>query len=1312
MRNIGDIFIFAVWVCLFSGMPSLAAKDQYNLRQITPRDGMLSNIRCIHAEKRGFVWMGSSSEGLVRFDNYLPHRYSSQDKGEHVLPGDNIYQITEDSLGHIWVLTDKGLARYRPATDDFFIPQQYWNGGGGNLIVHCALPTAGGMLFGSQNQIFQYNYDSDSIKMSLTFHTEHPYPIHAVYPLDDGRLLCFNRWYGLLLLDPRTGETRPPSFDCKRENTSILVDSRNRVWLSPYNQGIECFDTEGRRIAVYNTRNSTLSNDIVLCMTEHDGEIWIGTDGGGINILDPERGTISSLDQVSGNLHSMPWNSIRTLYSDHNGTIWAGRVRGGIVIIRRSPMKMYVGTSPKRPDGLSNGSVLCLCRDWDTENIWIGTDGGGIDKFDPRTSRFTHFLETFGYKIVSIAHLSHEELLLSVFSRGLFTFDKHTGKMHPLDCEDPTLQYRMSYSGQTVNLLEESPQTLLILSKPLYRYYTKSGRMEKLATPDCLNGVLPIASGNGASYFHDQKHIYRLNLLSNQVETVFEIGSDSSLNSVAQAEDGAFWIASGKGICRYSPQTEDIEDISIPFLSRVKSVLCDTRGKIWIGSDNGVFAWLHDGRRFIPLGESDGVLWNEFRPKARLATPDGSVYLGGSEGLLHINGERSTTLVTDEPVVELMDVVLDDMRIETPPCDNTLCIPWSNNSLTVRIRVLEDDILRKRLYRFRINGNDYQEEIDSRSPELTLRQLVPGSYTLAAKCNTPDGQWTPWKQLLTYTVTPLWYKTRWFKALWITAIAMAISGIFLAFFRHKRQLLQLELERYKQRITEDKVRFLINISHELRTPLTLILGPLGRLVKNGEENDTRHSVMRKIYKQALRMKNLINMVLTLRKMETGMTALHPQMQDLNQWVRELVEDFSLEANERGIEICIEEDALCGERCFDSEKCTSVLSNLLINALKHSPDHSQIVVRTEYAIQRNRIRISVSDRGDGLNQVDTTRLFTRFYQGDKERSGSGIGLSYARILVEQHGGTIGASENIGGGAIFYFELPATLSERQIVCSPRNYLNELLASESLEEFSDAESDLTQRSVLIVEDEEELGRFLNEELKDKTHQLYVAKDGIDALGILKQKSVDVIVSDIMMPRMDGYELCRQVKSNIAISHIPIILLTARNDEHSQLLGYKNGADGYMTKPFETEMLIAAVASILRNRELIRGGYRQRIMPAPEDTTFSSADELFLIKLKKIICDNLQQSQFNIPFLCREIGMSRTVLYNKLKLLTGLNIKEYVTRVRIEQACKLIKESQFSITEIAEQTGFSSSRYFSTAFKQYMGVTPSQYKVSVTHE
>lgn len=1288
----------------------LSAGEAYNFRSITTREGMPSSVRCIHAEKRGFVWIGSSGEGLVRYDNYLPRRYLAREGDEHALPGNHIIQIVEDSLAQIWVLTNRGLARYRPASDDFFVPKRQTENGSEPLIVQCALPVTGGVLFGSQNQIFRYDYTSDRIEPLLSFATERPYPIQAIYPWEGGLLLCFNRWHGLLLLDPRSGEVRRPDFASGKENMAILVDAQGRIWLSPYNRGIECYDLRGRCIARYDTRNSALSNDVVLCMIENEGRIWIGTDGGGINILDPADGSIEVLKHTPGDVRSLPGNSVLSLYRDPNGTVWAGRVRGGLFVIRRSAMRMYVGTSPMKTNGLSDESVLCLYRDPGADEIWIGTDGGGIDRFDPRTGRFTHFQSTFGYKIASIAGLSDRELLLSVFSRGLFAFDRRSGALRPVEFDDSLLRYQMSYSGQSVNLLPESPTSVLLLSRPLHRYHLDTKRMETLDSPEGLNSGFPVATFGGSSYFHDQRHIYRVRQQARTIEPIFEIGRDSLISSVACSGEGVFWIVTDRGILRYSPAAKCREQVPIPYYSRVQSIVCDTRGRVWTGTDQGVFAWLPDLRRFIPFGESEGAAWNEFQAKARLATPDGDVYLGGIEGLLQVDGNlfpESLADTADAPEIEPLDILLDGERLDNLPEEETVDIPWTNKSLVVRIRVRENDLFRKRLYRFRVTGDSYREVIDSYDPELTLRNLVPGDYLVEATCNTRDGEWTPWKAVLSGVVSPPWYKTGWFTALWILAAAGAILGLFVALLHRKEVRLQRELEQHKQQIAEEKVRFLINISHELRTPLTLILGPLGRLVRTSGTTDDDRPLLRRIYKQAQRMKELINMVLTLRKMETGTTTLHPQLQELNRWVEGVVEDFRLEADERGIELRVEADPRIGERSFDAGKCLIVLSNLMINALKHSPDRSRITVRTQLDEARNCVRISVIDCGCGLKGVDTDRLFTRFYQGDNERTGSGIGLSYAKILVEQHGGRIGAGDNPEGGAVFYFELPAELSDEQIVCRPRNYLNELLTTGSPVEQPVAEADLSQLSLLIVEDDEELITYLRGEFEPRTRRLFTARDGVEALAILEREEVDAVVSDVMMPRMDGYELCRQVKSRIAISHIPVVLLTARNDERSQLLGYNNGADAYMAKPFEVEMLAAVVVNLLRNRSLIRDRYREpRAMPTPQETAFSSADEEFLTRLRKLVEENLQQVDFNIPYLCREIGMSRTVLYNKLKLLTGLNVKEYVNKIRIERACRLITETGLSITEVAEQTGFSSARYFSTAFKQYMGVTPTQYK------
>lgn len=1178
--------------------------------------------------------------------------------------------------------------------------------GGGNLPFYTAVPVPGGLLLGARNAVYRYDYATDGIRLLLTFETPKPYAVHTLSVWERGRLLCFNRWFGVLMLDPATGATEPPPFDCLQENTCMLVDSQRRVWLSPYNRGVVCYGADGSLLAAYDTHGSSLSCDVALCMVEREGRIWIGTDGGGIDILDPASGKIDVLKHVPGDRNSLLGNSIRSLCCDGSGSVWAGRVRGGLLAVREVPMTFYASGSSGDSRGLCDESVLCLYREPGSERIWVGTDSG-IDRFDPRTGTFEHFPETSGCKVASVSSFSQGRLLLSIFSKGLFLFDPRTGRMRELDCEQ-MLAYQMRYSGRSVNLCREDDRSVLLLTRPLYRYRFATGRLELLEAPEDVGlfGIpASIPDRDGACRFYDQRRIYALERDSSRVRVLFEIGADTLVNCVSAGRDDELWIASDRGVGCFRTRTGRYEHLATTLFDGARSVACDGCGRVWIGTGQALFAWLPETRRFILFGESDGAVSNEYMPKARLVASDGDVYLGGVDGLLRIDG-RFAIDPSDDPELLLTDVELDGERINDRLRGGTLALPWSSTTLAIRIMASEGDPFRRKCYRFRIDGPHRSDDIDTYDPVLTLRSLAPGSYSISAACNTRDGRWTSRQQVLAFTVRPPWYRSGWFAALCVLLLAGGVDGACVLVLRRREQRHLGQLEQQRRQAAEEKVRFLINVSHELRTPLTLVLAPLGRLLGRLPSDAPDFALLRSIHKQALRMKELVNMVLAIRKMEVGGATIRPEPHDLNAWVREISADFGPEAEGRGIAILHEQDEAVGELCFDGDKCRTVLDNLLINALKHSPDGCPIVVRTERFGER--VRVSVADRGCGLRNVDPERLFTRFYQGAGERTGSGIGLSYARILVEQHGGAIGAADNSAAGATFWFELPVTLRSECIVCPPRNYLNELVASEEAAEGPAGGGELlSELSLLLVEDDDELMGFLKTALSERVGRLFTARDSVEALQVLGREEVGAIVSDVMMPRMDGYELCREVKGQLSVSHIPVVLLTAREDERSRLLGYKNGADAYMTKPFEVETLLAAVGNLLRNRELIRARYlRGRVMPRPAEATFSSADEAFLSKLDRLIEAHLNEPQQSVSFLCQEMGMSRTVLYNKLKLITGMNVKGYANRIRMERAMTLIDTTDLSFTEIAELTGFSTSRYFSTAFKQYTGRTPSQYK------
>ena len=736
-------------------------------------------------------------------------------------------------------------------------------------------------------------------------------------------------------------------------------------------------------------------------------------------------------------------------------------------------------------------------------------------------------------------------------------------------------------------------------------------------------------------------------------------------------------------------------------------VLCDQKGKVWIGVDNMLFAYFIKEQKFVLFGESNGAIQNEYLPNARLVNEQGDAYIGGVKGMLRIDGQLLLN-TSEMPELQLLDITIngESANHEWYNHPAKISVPWNSN-ISIRIMSREEDIFRQKIYRYQIEGlnNEYTE---SYNPELVIRSLLPGSYRIMASCTAKDGSWIPDQQVLELTVLPPWYRTWWFSLICAVLVSIAIIETFRRTVKRNEEKLKWAMKEHEQQVYEEKVRFLINISHELRTPLTLIHAPLSRILKSLSAEDTQYLPIKAIYRQSQRMKNLINMVLDVRKMEVGESKLQIQPYALNQWIEHVSQDFVSEGEAKNVRIRYQLDPQVNTVSFDKDKCEIILSNLLINALKHSPQDAEITITSELLSEKNSVRISIIDRGNGLKQVNTQKLFTRFYQGTGEQSGTGIGLSYSRILVELHGGSIGARDNQEAGATFFFELPLRQQSEEIVCQPKAYLNELMNDDSKEQLPEENTfDTSPYSILVVDDNPDLTDFLKKSLGEYFKRVVIASDGVEALQLTRNHAPDIIVSDVMMPRMNGYELCKNIKEDITISHIPIILLTARDDKQSQLSGYKNGADAYLTKPFEIEMLMEIIRNRLKNRESIKKRYLNTgLVPAPEESTFSQADETFLLKLNKIIQEHLDSSNLDVTFICKEIGMSRASLYNKLKALTDMGANDYINKFRMEKAITLITSTDMSFTEIAEKVGFTTSRYFSTAFKQYTGETPTQYK------
>jgi len=1292
-----------------------ARAEQYYYKQICLEEGLPPTVNCILRDKYGAVWIGTR-KGLGRYDDNGLKMYKNDEGNLHSLPGNTVRYIVEDKQQNIWILTNKGIVRYRRQYDDF---ERIVTEDGKNGVTYSACPTDDGILFAGSNILYFYNYKDSLLSVKHTL--DHGFVATGLFRWNDHAVLCYSRWTGIQITDLRNGKDYAPPFDCGKDIRALYIDSQERIWVSPFNKGIRCYDRDGKLLASYTTENSALSNDVVLSIAERNGNVWIGTDGGGINILHPETGRFTLLTHLPGReKQSLPSNSILYLYNDAYNNMWAGSVRGGLISIREVSVKAYTETFSNNDDGLSCKEILCLYQESD-DRIWIGTEGGGINLFHPHTGKFTFYPETANEKVTAICPFTNGKLLIFVYSKGRYVFDPATGKKYSFDIDIAKDQaYNNRYRrGSILNLYRNTPDNILFLGTDIYSHDLRNRSTVLVKRPEEIAPLISptvITQQGDNVYLFDPKHIIVYDSHSRQLSRLFSCSPDTVLNSVSRDDSGRFWIGSNRGLMRYDATSKELKSYPATQSTEISLVMCDHKNNVWLGANNSLYVWLDEERRLVRFGETDGVIPNEYQPKAFLQDRNGDIYLGGVMGLLHIDSNISLAK-SDIPQLQLTDVAVDGKRLNISLNEiegAKVSVPW-NSHINVRVTSMEEDFFRQKIYRYRIEGFN-EQYIESSSSELVISSLPHGTYHITASCMTKYGKWTPDYPMLQLIILPPWYLSWWFILLGIVlAIGTAAYAIH-RLMKRKDEKLKWAMKEHEQQVYEEKVRFLINISHELRTPLTLICAPLSRLLKRLPLEEENYHSLNGIYKQAQRMKNLINMVLDVRKMEVGENKLSIHPHPLNEWVEQVTANFADEGKAMKVIIRSHLSPEVGTVNFDKGKCEIVLNNLLSNALKHSTEQTSITVSTRLLAAEGKVQIAVTDEGCGLKQVNVDKLFTRFYQGAGETQGSGIGLSYAKMLIELHGGDIGAFDNASRsedaaatqGATFFFNLPLDLSAEELVCPPKPYMNELIGENTAKETDNLEEfDTTPYTILVIDDNPDLTSFLKQELANSFKRVLTASDGEEGLLLIKSHTPDIVVSDVMMPRMNGYELCKNIKEDIDISHIPVVLLTARDDTQSRINGYKNAADAYLTKPFEVEMLTALITSRLKNREAIKKRYQQLgTMPNLEENTTSAADEKFLFKLNQIIQDNLSESTLDISFICQEIGMSRTVLFTKLKAITGMGANDYINKLRMDRAILLVLSTELSITEIAEQTGFSTPRYFSTVFKQHTGMTPTQYK------
>lgn len=1273
-------------------------------RVIGHKDGLSGDkIQAIVRDSAGTLWVGTSN-GLDRIYGDKINHFSQKE-----LLNKEINFIVYDKTGNIWVSASQNLLLYDLYSDSFK------NISAGDLetvkaISYDTIPS--GIIFNTYNGIIKYDYASRKV-----IHIKPALQSAMVYNgfkmLDDTCAVATTSSGDVYTVDIYSGKRKElHSFSRYSHIKAICIDRQGRIWIAIYGRGLVCLSPENGHIVKYfSTDNSFLKGKIILSMKYDNGKLWISTDGNGVLIMDTRSFTVTSLENYIEVKIPQEAECVNTFMKD-SSDLWLGTVHHGLIRLRPGYIQCLSGDDfgSIHDRGANRDVVSCLCED-SQGKIWIGTDGGGLYSYDPVTRKLAPEKEVAKEKIVSIASIGDGRLLLSIYNKGVFKYDTLTGKTVPLTIISPGINNYILSQDISISLKRHTDDKVYIACRQLYEYDIRTGKIEDAGIN--LSGVnsLDITYVDSlCTILSTHYEIYRVNNRNGTVERLLYSKNGDIINVVHNS--GKLFMLRSNVLAALDLNTSECMELPFRYNHQLLPVIAvDREENLWLATRNKLIRLEGTStERYTVFDRSDGYEPAALSEGVQFMSNNGELYFGGHTGLCIVDTENIHADMSRKHI-SLLAVNVDRQNIQYNLDNRTgtpsINIPWNYNSMYFDISAGNNNIFKANTFRYTINGHGKHTAVYSGS-RLSLPVLSPGKYSIDIAYSDQSDRWIDKENAISLSITPPWWKNIVFiGGIIIIIIGGAALTIYLYHRNEKIKAARIYRQR-KEKLFESKLRFLTNISHELRTPLTLIYSPLKRLLEKNRFSEPVRSELTGIMSQSRYMSQLIDMVLDSRKLEEGYGKLNISPHDLNKWVKSVADEFRTEYDGKGISLSCDTDPKIGQVNFDEGKFRIILSNLIMNAWKYSDPGSDVTLKTSR--HGNNIRISVIDHGIGISGMDTDSLFNRFSQGHKQSKGFGLGLSYTKLLAEAHpGGHIGASANPDKGSTFWFEIP-----QDIPCGSGLAVSgsDIAIPESDTELvqGDAKSldfDTSPYTLLIAEDEPNLLRFMQKELRESFREIYTAADGTEAMETICTKQPNIIVSDVMMPKMNGYDLCRNIKNNIEISHIPVILLTAQAGSAHRKEGYKSGADIFLTKPFDIPVLLSAIRNTLYGRHLVREKYRDifSTVSAAADT-FSNADEQFLLKLDRFIADNISDDSLDAQMIISHMCMGRATFYKKIKEVTGIGIMEYVTGKRMKLAGEMLRTTALPINEIALRVGYADSRYFSRVFKQAYSTTPSAWR------
>ena len=1323
---------FCVLACFFITIfcQAQSVEEHYYFKNLSIRNGLSQNtVNAILQDRKGFMWLGTK-DGLNRYDGLSFRKFKHDAANPRSIGNCFITSLYEDFNGNIWVGTDAGVYIYYPEKEAFeeFDCQSLEKtriersvsmiAGDKQGRVWIAVEAQGMFCYDTRQKLLR-NYPLSEISSNI-----------KCFTFDSGGTLWLGFYGdGLYYSKDNLATVHPYGSpeDGKREFeggviTKIVQGNYNCLYIGSVKEGVSELNlTSGQ---VRNLLAIDESGESIFCrdlLPYSDNELWIGTESG-IYIYNLRTAQFIHLRASLYDSYSLSDNAIYALYKDREEGLWIGSYFGGVDYYPRQ----YTYFAKYYPKNIANSlhgkRVREFCRA-DDGTLWIGTEDGGLNHFNPKTKEFHFFEPSAGFTNIHGLCMDGSHLWVGTFSKGLRVIDTRTGVV-----------LRTYTEGHTPHSLNDNSIFSICRTSAGEIYLgTLFGLLRYNRTQDSFDCIPEL---NGKFVYDIKEDSYGNLWLATYANGAYcyDVSARRWKNYVFDAEDERslpydkvlsvfedsyrqIWLTTqGGGFCLFHPDTETFTRYGLKDglpNDVVYQIVEDDDRFLWLTTNNGLVRFDPKTMEMKVFSTANGLPTNQFNYRSGFKDEAGNIYLGSINGFVAFD-PRTFAENRQVPAVAITDFLLFNKEVSVGETDSPLksSITFSDkvvltadqNSFSFRIAALSYQAPRMNKLMYKLEGFDEGWLTIGESPLVTYSNLGYGDYVFKVKASNSDGVWNEQKTSLHLSILPPFYLSGWAYCFYVLFFMGCLVCVIFYFKRrnYRKQHRQMEmLEQEKEReVYHAKIDFFTNVAHEIRTPLTLIKGPLENIILKKEvDSETKEDLY--IMKQNTeRLLNLTNQLLDFRKTETRGFRLNFTECDVVAVLRETYLRFTSLAKQKGLDFILELPQECFMADVNQEALTKIISNLLNNGVKYASTYLRISLETDEKV----FHIRTFNDGEMIPDTMKEEIFKPFVRLDKEdevTTGTGIGLALSRSLAELHQGSLMMEK---GEEVNCFCLTLPVNQDSTITLSAENVSQVEENSCGWEQEETDTKEKKPMILVVEDNPDMLAFIRKQLTTE-YSVLTAMNGIEALAVLDNHYVNLVVSDVMMPQMDGFELCKTIKSDLSYSHIPVVLLTAKTNIQSKIEGLELGADAYIEKPFSVEYLLANISSLIHNREKLHQTFAKSPFVAANTMALTKADEEFIWKLNDIIQANLHNPEFSMEDMADALKMSRSSFYRKIKGVLDLSPNEYLRLERLKQAAQLLKEGKSRVNEICYTVGFNSPSYFSKCFLKQFGVLPKDF-------